>query len=186
MHMCIKEVKWTLETTNPLKRASILALSQVLRITMFTEQQDLLNRPFDYSRDELMQFYCALEILRNQSTVDETALQNYMLELGVELPNFTLNHFEISKRALEIWMCTLGAGILPGRRDEVRAIWGYLISATSSLQMAFSQLKNTERLMGEMSGSDIEMFSGIEETEWGEACKYIPEIFIKELRLFKG
>ena len=43
VHMCVKELKWDLESASPLRRAKILAMAQLLR-TGYSEMTSLTTR----------------------------------------------------------------------------------------------------------------------------------------------
>jgi hypothetical protein len=77
-----------------------------------------------------------------------------------------------AQRGLEIWMCTLGAGIVPKCRDDVRLIWSYLVGSMSSLPVAIQELRSIERRTTEMTGqASTEMFGNITTEQWMEFCR---------------
>ena len=186
VYMCIKEVKWTLESADAIQRAMILALAQLLRGQMVKESNfplQVLNRPLDYDRDELMQAYDGFEDIRNQNNqLLETTKKN-MRRFGANLPQFSIDHAVNVGKSVEFWMSTLGAGVCPERRDDVREIWSYLASSYSHLPEAIVALRKVEELTAEMTGSeDYEMFDLIDE-DWLRFCRFFPEAFSRELRL---
>lgn len=180
--MCIKEVKWDLESSSPIKKAMILALAQLFRNEMFEPMsvpKDIFDNPLEYSRSDLMEFYSVLENMRNQSRAQLDANKKNMKNFGMELPNFAIEHVNNSNRALEIWMCTLGAGISPDKRDDVRDIWGMVFGAKETLPEAINRLRDIERQTGEMTGQTVGMFDEMDDQEWIDACNYIPSSFVK-------
>lgn len=185
VYMCIKEVKWTLEAADPVKRATILALAQLLRGQVVNETDfpaDTFSRPLDYSRDELMRVYEGFENIRNQNNFQIDAAQKNMRRLGMELPQFSVDHAKNTGRSIELWMCTIGAGICPERRDDVRLIWSYLAQSYSFVPDAIAGLRRVERQTTEMTGFvDQGMFSVTNE-DWMECCQFFPDAFFKELR----
>ena len=80
-------------------------------------------------------------------------------------------------------MCTLGAGIVPKCRDDVRLIWSYLVGSylvgsMSSLPVAIRELGSIERRTTEMAGQgSTEMFGNITPEQWMEFCRYVPSSF---------
>lgn len=120
VYMCIKEVKWDLESADAVRRAMIVAMATIIRVDVIEGSglpQEVLNRPLDYSRDDLMRFYVQLEDIRNANNLQIQNVQKMMRRFGTELPDFAIEHAKLTGRALEVWMCTIGAGIAVDRRD---------------------------------------------------------------------
>lgn len=187
VYMCIKEVMWELQSSDSVRRAMILAIASVLRVKAIEGSgipHDILDRPLDYSRDDLMRFYGQLEDIRNANTLQIQHVRKTMRRLGEELPEFAVQHARNTGRGLEVWMCTIAAGIAVDRRDDVRDIWRLMISSKRSLLEAFKRLRATEQRTAEMTGvAGSEMFIAIEDQSWFEACRFVPSVFIKELQL---
>jgi hypothetical protein len=183
--MSIKEVKWELEAADQTKRATILLLAHHFRHEMTGPggvPLHVFDRPFDYSRDDLMHFYEILENIRNQNTVAIENTKRSMLRMGMELPEFSIKHAKATGRGLEIWMCTIGAAIAPERRDDVRLIWKMLVDSTDHVPKALEGLEILERQTQEMTGTHGAMFS-IGKPEWIELCSFVPFAFSNELQL---
>lgn len=195
---CVKDIKFVLENADQARRAVILALANWLRVTTFADEHHLLkvlDRPLDYGRDELMIVYRFLEHVRNQTIAEFEAAQRSVREdaaaarqhLGsiamrfegpTEIPEFSVKHAKNIQRSIEIWMCTLGAGIAPNRCEDVRSIWSYLVGSMSSLPVAIRELRSIERRTAEMTGMpDAEMFGNITPEQWMEFCCYVPSSF---------
>ena len=172
--MCIKEIKMVLDAEKPVGRAKILAMAQLLRLSIFHEAgiEGAIDRPLDYSRDELMKLYSGLETVRNNSVVQMNALKKNMQNFGMELPDFSVEHAKITSRGLEVWMCTLGAGIAPNRRDDVRSIWMMLSGSLRDAPEAIANIRAVEQQTSDMTGSG-QMFA-LSDDEWLELCRYIP------------
>jgi hypothetical protein len=201
--VCVKDVKFVLENADQTRRAVILALASWFRMTTLADEHNALqwlDRPLDYGRDELIRFYGVLEDVRNLSIVEFKAAQRSVREgaaasrrnLGsigmrfegpTEIPEFSVKHAKNVQRSVEIWMCTLGAGIVPGRRDDVCLIWSYLVGSMSSLPVAIQELRSIERRTAEMTGMpNTEMFGDITTEQWVEFCRYAPSSFANVLR----
>ncbi|PCJ60345.1 MAG: hypothetical protein COA65_03710 [Rhodospirillaceae bacterium] len=185
VYMCIKEVKWELETTDKGHHATILALGQFLRQEVFTDIEllgEALDRPLDYSRDDLVHFYEMLENIRNKNAIQLEQTKKNMRRLGIELPEASVQHVKNTSRGLEVWMCTLGAGIAVDRRDDIRDIWKYLSASRSHLEQAILGLRQVEKVTEEMTGMpSAGMFGNFDIEKWIAACEFIPSIFVKEL-----
>jgi hypothetical protein len=98
---------------------------------------------------------------------------------GMELPSFAIEHANNTNRSLEVWMCTLGSGISPDKRDEVREIWKMLLDSKDFLPEAIQSIRDIERQTSEMTGQDANMFDGMDEELWIQSCDYIPASFSK-------
>ena len=94
---CTKELLWDLEKSDALRRAKILALASAMRIYLLTEFDfEAFNQPNNYSREDLMRIYEALEDLRNASNKQLSQLKNNLPSMGIEFPNFTPKFFKNS------------------------------------------------------------------------------------------
>ncbi|MCH7805951.1 MAG: hypothetical protein IH995_02245 [Proteobacteria bacterium] len=187
VYMCVKELKWELEGGDSLKRATILALAQYFRFEIFDDcgiSMDVIDRPLDYSREDLLRLYEILETVRNQNTFQIEQTKKTMIRFGMELPQFSIEHAKNTSRALEVWMCTLGAGITPDKRDDVRIVWSRLASSFDYIEEAILHIRQIEKKTAEMTGvSDAGMFSTLNSTDWVELCRFVPSVFLKELNL---
>ena len=111
VQMCIKELMWDLETRDGLKRAKVLAIAQILKQELLLDSgfwMNMLDRPLDYTRSDLMKFYNSLETIRNQGSMQLSTTQKNARRMGAELPQFAVEHAKSTARGLEVWMCTLG------------------------------------------------------------------------------
>ena len=91
---CTKELLWDLGKSDALRRAKILALASAMRIYLLTEFDfEAFNQPNNYSREDLMRIYEALEDLRNASNKQLSQLKNNLPSMGIEFPNFTPKFF---------------------------------------------------------------------------------------------
>jgi hypothetical protein len=186
---CVKDIKFVLENADPTRRAVILALASSFRMTTLADEHialQALDRPLDYGRNELMTFYRVLEDARNQSIAEFEAAQRSVrgaaarqhgmrFEGLTEIPEFAVKHAKNVQRSIEVWMCTLGAGIAPNRCEDVRLIWSYLMGSMGNLPVAIRELRSIERRTAEMTGMpDAEMFDDITPEQWMEFCRYVP------------
>lgn len=182
--MCIKEVKWELEAADPTRRAAILIVAQSLRTSALSEDAipaSVFDRPLDYSRDDLMRFYGILEDIRNMGTAQLEQNQRGLRRLGIEMPEFAVRHAKDTNKALEIWMCTLGAGICPDRRDDVRVVWRLLADARSHLAEGAAHLKKVERMTSDATGESASMMDVPAWAELQQLCAFVPSSFTSQL-----
>ncbi len=191
IYMCIKEVKWELETADQIKRARILAIASALRNYCFSAGEipiDVLDRPLDYSRNDLMLFYEYIETIRN-NVVQIPHTKKMLGKFGMELPAFVEDHAKMTRKALEVWMSTIGSGIATERRDDVRDIWKFLAQSKPFINEAMDQIVDNERTTLKMTGQTDEdgVFVNYDRDEWESACEFVPSQFVtinkKELHL---
>lgn len=182
--MCINFLLWELEAETTLYRAKILAISQILGRQLFNDESispDLVDRPLDYARDELMARYEILEATRNNSIMQESQIKKSLSKFGVELPNFAIEHTKQCNRALEVWMATIGAGITTKKLDAVRNIWKNLSESILLLDKAIAEIKETERAIIEIASTTTDnegIFTNLDQDAWKIACNYIPAQFV--------
>tara|TARA_B110000967_G_C18877573_1_gene559248 strand:- start:1182 stop:1778 length:597 start_codon:yes stop_codon:yes gene_type:complete len=184
--MTVKEVKWDLESGGERRQAKILALASVLGKEFFEGcgiPDDVANRPLDYSRADLMRFYEDLEDIKISMTQQIDGLKKMSSRMGMQFPKFAQDHAEDTRRALEIWMVTVGAGIVIDRRDDVRDIWGMLTNSKASLDVVMDEILALEAKTAEMTGEQSMIFSLISREDWKAYCDFVPTQFSKELHI---
>lgn len=182
VYMCIKAVKWELESGDSIKRAKILAIASLLAKDFFDSCDipiDVVDRPLDYSRENLMRFFEVMEDIKNSNTLQIAHTKKMMGRLGVEFPAFSEEHAKLTGRSLEVWMATVGAGIAVDRRDDVREIWSLLTLSKPSLDKAMDEIVETENQTMAMTGQENGIFSEYDREEWKAACNYLPAQFSK-------
>lgn len=96
----------------------------------------------NFHRTELLQVYERLEYARNKQQLSEANMRrNYRSLFREDFPQFVLEHFKIMRCGLEVWMCTIGAGIVPKKRCEVLAIWDDLSASFDKVADAIDSLR---------------------------------------------
>jgi len=187
VHMTIKEVKWDLEMAGPPRQARLLALASVLGNDFFTEcniPEDVANRPLDYSRSDLMRFYEDLEDIKIGMTRQLEHTKKMVPKImGMEFPKFAEDHVNDTRRALEIWMATIGAGITVDRRDDVRDIWKLLGQSKPHLDTAMDKILADENKTSDLTSENARVFSLLARQDWRDYCNFVPSQFSKELNL---
>ena len=180
VHLCIKEMKQELDANEPLQRAQVLAMSSFLGTELFDSGQvpiDVMDRPMDYCREELLQFYELLEDRSNNHFDLIFQTKNMMGELGMQLPAFAEVHARDIGRSLNIWMATLGAGIAPDLEDDVREIWTLLVQSKENLDQAMDNILDTESKAMKLSEPQKRWFSDADRSTWKIACHFRPTQF---------
>ena len=180
VHLCIKEMKQELDANEPLQRAQVLAMSSLLGTELFDSGQipiDVMDRPMDYCREELLQFYELLEDRSNNHFDLIFQTKNMMGELGMQLPAFAEVHARDIGRSLNIWMATLGAGIAPDLEDDVREIWTLLVQSKENLDQAMDNILDTESKAMKLSEPHTRWFSDADRSTWKIACHFRPTQF---------
>jgi len=91
--MCIKDLKWTIESMPGVDRAYILALATAIRLTMLKDMfaemnlsEDILKNPQNYDENKLFTFYTEFEKTRNHSTSQRLATQKNLKKMGMPIP----------------------------------------------------------------------------------------------------
>jgi len=180
--MCIKTLLWELEAAEPAKRAKFLALAHVILQDFLDNIEipfDVFDKPLDFSRDDLMRFF---EFLEGARISAESQRDQLSKSLGESFPDFALEHAINTNRALEIWMVTIGVGIVPERRDEVRKVWQMLTQSKPYLDDAIDEILKMEADTAAILGSmHTAFFSHLDVTEWKTKCEFIPSQLMKEL-----
>lgn len=177
--MTTKELLWDIESASALRRAMILALAQLLRTEMFGSPNlpsAVLSQPEDFGRPGIGQYYWNLETVRNNAVAQQETLQRNLPQLGLALPQFTIDHARNTQRALELWMVTLGCAVHSKSRPETIKCWNLLRGAFDELPAAIDELERIETLNAEAAGQhgNNAGFASIDRSQWIEWCRYVP------------
>ncbi|MDQ0420970.1 hypothetical protein J2045_001997 [Peteryoungia aggregata LMG 23059] len=123
--MCIKEVKWDLQSSSRLARSSILLRAQIFRHQVLQPHPfaaAVLDRPADFSKAEVSELYSKLEGMRNEASIGRDRALKQLKALGADT-SLVKGNMNTVIRGIELWMCTLGIGINLDNRDEVALLW---------------------------------------------------------------
>ncbi len=176
--MCVKELKWDLETAQPLRRAKILALAQLLRSELLSASglpTGLIDQPFNYDRATVVQLYTTLETIRNSSALELEQSKKVSARIGMPFPALVEQQSKDTRRAIEVWMISVGVGVLPSARDDARAIWALLWGEQAFLPAAMRSLRDMESELAATFGTEpTGMFSSVPDGEWLALCQYRP------------
>ena len=182
VYMCVKELKWDLETASPIRRAKVLAMAQLLRIGFvdIPSFKDAIENPLEYPREQMAYMYGTLENMRNSAAMQIPQMKKNSIQiLGAELPEEMIDHVKLTNRATEVWMTLFGCGLAPDVREDVRQIWTYMLSSKNHLTSAMSDLRDMAKRQKRFTGENI--FEDVYDDEWIELCEFIPKQFSKSL-----
>ena len=175
VYRCIKDMKAELQWASLVRRATILAMAQSVRVTCGEAgMADAFDCPLDRSRETLFDIFRRVEATRAQSSVALDATRSSLRRVDVELTEMFVEHAKMTTRGVEVWMCTLGAGIIPHSREDVVLIWSYLASSFSHVEQAIRNLRSIEKRMHEATGAAGAMLPPIADEEWKKLCTYVP------------
>lgn len=176
IYMCIKDLKWTLQNSSPIERATVFAIAAVLGTEFFSVgmlPREVAHRPLMFSRELLARIYEALESIRNDTSIQLITLKKKLAQFGASFPPGVEAHAKRTCRAVEVWMVTVAAGIAPARADETRLIWKLLRESQSHLEEAFDDIVENEKLTMGLVGQDNGTFTSLDRQEWRETCGYV-------------
>lgn len=137
---------------------------------------DAFDRPLDCSREALFDIYSRMECIRDESSAALGAMRSTPRRVDVRSAELSVEHAKMTTRGVEVWMCTLGAGIAPHKREDVVLIWSYLASSFSHVDHAIRYLRDIEKRTREMTGAVGAMSPPIPDEEWKELCAYVPSV----------
>jgi hypothetical protein len=171
--MCAKELQCNLESLSPQQRAYRMALAIVIikeGIGELSPEFEVINNPFNYSRDDCYKIYYALEtmFIANKSTLSQ---------MRSSLPQFA-EHTAAFGDAVLLWMATIGVGIRPESRDNVRLCWDYIRASHSFLLVAIDSIYETNQKMDGAMGAAV---GNMKREEWAKAATFIPKCFSQKL-----
>ena len=187
--MCIKDVKWTLESMPPTDRAYILAMATFFRIKIIETTikelnlpESILREPNRQSENNLYSLYNVLEKVRNTNTYQRQQTEKNLKNLGMPMKEYAKGHAIATERAIEVWMCTIGLGISPSKKNDVIEIWKLLINAVDliddSIEKIYEFLDKTAEDTGVTDYETVQMFTSLDKKTWKKESYFTPD-FIK-------
>jgi hypothetical protein len=94
------------------------------------------------------------------------------------MPVYAVEQSKNANRGNEIWMCTVGSGIVPDMHDEVRQIWTMLSEGLSFAPEAMRRLQEIAKLTEDATGSKASrMFEELSTEQWLAAADFVPSAF---------
>lgn len=171
------------------KRAQIFAISQLERVRHEASgfPVGVFEQPFNFSRDKLYEIFDGLNSERiNASLQNKRVLKNLKTRMGryasqvisenpeaFEKPNYPI-------RALELWMCTVGGGILPERRADITTIWNLFQESLPQIEEAINQLITESKANIAIFGEEG-YYDKIDPAAWRSWCDFVPKPYNTEL-----
>lgn len=188
--MCIKDVKWALESMPPTDRAYILAMVTFYRIKIIETTikeldfpENILREPIRQSENNLYSLYTVLEKGRNNNTYQREQTEKNLKNLGMPMKEYAKGHAIAAERAIEVWMCTVGLGISPNKKNDVIEIWELLINSVDliddSIEKIYEFLDRVTEDTGVNDYETMEMFTSLDKKTWKEESYFTPD-FIKK------
>lgn len=174
--MCVKELKWDLEQSSEIQKAKIFAMAQLLR-KGFSEDlpmEEIVNSPSSYPRNQIEELYSHFEDMRNGSVMQLASLKKNFAGMGFKLPEDVEPHVKLTNRSLEIWMVSLGLGLVPDIQMDLRRIWQTLNISQSQLLPAMTELREMAARQQEYTGVNIFDQLDVTDTQWIFLCSYRP------------
>ena len=181
IYMCIKELKWALEAMPQSDKGYILALATFVRIKLIKSAlnelnlpEDMLESPLRKSENQLFILYNFLENIRNTSEVQRKQTEKDMKNVGMDLPEYSKGHSIAYERSLEVWMCTLGAGIALNRNKDVNEIWKLLMDSIQMIEVSIEKIMNfadkTSEDTGFVDTQHNDLFNSVDSEVWKKEC----------------
>ncbi len=182
VNMCVKELKWDLETCTPLRRAKIFAISQFFRTgSGVSSFEDVIKNPFDFPREDVAFIYTLMDNLRKSKINDFSQLKKQFTYLGNSPPVDIDERIKLHCRAVEVWMCVLGCRLNTNVQADVRKIWGYMLQSKNVLKDAMIDLRAMSNRQAEFMGDDVFKSEIPSDIEWLKLCEFEPKQFTKTL-----
>lgn len=174
--MLLQELNWELQGSDEIRRARILILASLLRAEIIDPDplmKAIVDNPFNQARNDLAEFYEAIEVSRNQTKSKHRQQHRMVKAVGrpPELAFFDKEQTTAGERSLEVWMATAGAALVKNGFDYGRRIWDMLSVSDASITTAEGKIRELERLSGEsiLGASSSEQIIAL--------CRYVPTAF---------
>jgi hypothetical protein len=176
--MCTKELKWDLESADDMRRSMILLLGQHFRLMTVKNgiENDAFDKPENYTKDEMLQFYTAMEGLRNNATLERERLRK-LARLGGVFPQYAEDHSKNCNRGIEIWMCTVGTVFAQSAKKDVTAIWKMFLQQPATIRRAFDHLKDIAQRTHKDTGAGGDMLADVTMDDWLAAANFVPTAY---------
>ena len=107
---------------------------------------------------------------------------SYVPSFFNDLPEYSKGHSIAYERSLEVWMCTLGAGIALNRNKDVNEIWKLLMDSIQMIEVSIEKIMNfadkTSEDTGFVDTQHNDLFNSVDSEVWKKECYFTPG-FIK-------
>lgn len=184
VHMCTKEVLWDLEKMSGPIRARVRINTALWLRHLAHSGLDLsaVHDPLNVPRAVLVEKYNLLEDMRNEGKLQNEHVERQRRRLGMPAVPPEEDEGHVMLRSIEMLMISLGAGIVPDRRDDVLAAWRLLASiSVLDVGMATQRLLLVEK-MGETLGSPGGAWGArLTGDELAELAGFLPDFIARSL-----
>lgn len=175
----VKDLKWDLQASSSKQRAEILVLAQYLRCVVLEQEgidQSVLDKTLDFTREELIKQFEVIEHIRDQARSHLLMTIKKIHRSGDQLLYSNNKHIQNTLCALELWLCTIGAGFIPEKREDISYIWLVLTGSHCYHEQAISCMLKTQ--IGNLIGVPrAGKFDKLNASEWLSQCDFVPSPF---------
>ena len=175
----IKDLKWDLQASSGKQRAEILVLAQYLRCVVLEQEgidQSILDKTLDFTHEELIMQFEVIEHIRDQARSHLLMTIKKIHRSGDQLLYSSNKHIQNILCALELWMCTIGAGFIPEKREDISYIWLVLTGSHCYREQAISSMLKMR--IGNLTGVPRDgKFDKLNASEWLSQCDFVPSPF---------
>lgn len=158
----------------------ILALAQMLRFKVLNEDgfNNALNCPEGASRFELLGYYEVLEKLRLRTFFQAKSNNKHLEQMGRGFPSPIIEHTENTCHAIQLWMASLGVGLVPKKGEAMQVVWIKASKLIPLTRPSVTKLRVLEKLFQKTVKNKSPLFE-VEDLEWERSCYFIPVRFTK-------
>ena len=159
--MLMQELNWELEAADPVFRARVALLANMLRAEMIDPDplmRSMVDDPFQHSVDDLAAFYNEIENVRNADKAKHRKLHQYKKSVGSppELDYFDEEQTKASQRSLEVWMATSAIPIVKKNGIDYGAkIWDLISVSDDLISAALGKMRALEKCADEAGGGSM-------------------------------
>ena len=175
--MLMQELSWELEAADPVFRARVALLANMLRTDMIDPDplmRSIIDDPFQHSLEDLAAFYNMIETVRNADKVKHRQLHQYKKSLGnpSQLDYFDEEQTKASQRSLEVWMAISAMPIVKTKGIDYGAkIWNLIWVRDDLIFAALGKMRALEECAKESGGESMGLPT---REEAFELCQYRP------------
>lgn len=178
--LCVNSLNQAFKSYNDERLGIILVLAQMLRSKVFNEEgfNKALNCPDGASRIELLNYYEVLEKLRLRTFSQAKSNNEPLQRMGLGFPPPIIEHTENTCHAIQLWMATLGVGLVPRKSAEMHMVWTKASTLIPYTRQSIAKLRVLEKLFQKTVKNDAPLFE-VDDLEWEHSCYFVPVRFTK-------
>ena len=159
--MLMQELSWELEAADPVFRARVALLTNMLRADMIDPDslmRSIVDDPFQHPLEDLAAFYNEIEIVRNADKTKHRQLHQYKKSMGnpSQFDYFDEEQTEASQRSLEVWMATSAMPIVKKNGiDYGTRIWNLISVPDDLISAALGKMQALDECLEESVGESM-------------------------------